>query len=143
MTNWGNEGKIAFYASPHLVRRIFDNIVANAMSHGFAGSPKLNHEIRFDWTTEGGNVVITIANNGVPLKEGVSEKDVLMSGFSTALNLDAGAGNGTLHSGHGGHEIKMLMEDLGSVKVISKPDEEFTVIYQLTFNKTNWETVTL
>jgi sensor histidine kinase regulating citrate/malate metabolism len=113
------------------------------MSHGFAGSPKLNHEIRFDWTTEGGNVVITIANNGVPLKEGVSEKDVLMSGFSTALNLDAGAGNGTLHSGHGGHEIKMLMEDLGSVKVISKPDEEFTVIYQLTFNKTNWETVTL
>jgi type I restriction enzyme M protein len=133
MTNRGSEGKIAFYASPHLVRRIFDNIVANAMSHGFTNSQKPNHEIRFDWNTEGGNMVITIANNGAPLKEGVSEKDVLMSGFSTALNQDAGAGNGTLHSGHGGHEIKMLMEELGSVKVLSHPEDEFTVIYQLTF----------
>jgi type I restriction enzyme M protein len=143
MTNRGSESKIAFYASPHLVRRIFDNIVANAMSHGFTDSQKPNHEIRFDWTYEEGNMVISIANNGEPLKEGVTEKDVLMSGFSTALNKDAGTGNGSLHSGFGCYEIKMLMEDLGSVKVISQPQDEFTVIYKLTFKKTNWETANL
>ncbi|MBD5356896.1 MAG: N-6 DNA methylase [Bacteroides sp.] len=123
-----------FYAPERLLERIFDNIVANAMAHGFCLDHK-NNEIRFDWMSENGNIVITIANNGLPLKEGVSCSDVLMSGFSTALNeegLDE-----TLHSGQGGFEIKSLMEGLGSVEVISKPEAEFPVIYKLTFEKTD------
>ena len=126
-----------FYAPVKALEQIFNNIVANAKAHGFVADT--NNEIRFDWKSENGNIVITIANNGVPLKEGVSGADVLMSGFTTALNKDATDGN--LHSGQGGFEIKSLMEGLGTVNVISQPDAEFPVIYELTFEKTNFVTL--
>lgn len=127
-----------FYAPEKLLERIFNNIVANAKAHGFTPD-STNNEIHFDWTSEKDGIVITIANNGRPLKSGVSGEDVLMSGFSTALNEDAA--DGTLHSGQGGFEIKSLMEGLGTVEVISQPEAEFPVIYKLTFEKTNWETI--
>lgn len=127
-----------FYAPVKLLKQIFDNIVANAKDHGFTADSN-NNEIRFDWKSEDGGIVITIANNGVPLKSGVSGEAVLRSGFSTALNEKAS--EGTLHSGQGGFEIKSLMEGLGTVEVISQPDAEFPVIYKLTFEKTNFETI--
>ena len=129
-----------FYAPVRLLERIFNNIVANAKAHGFT-SDSSNNEIRFDWKSEDGGIVITIANNGRPLKDGVTGEDVLMSGFTTALNENAS--DGTLHSGQGGFEIKSLMEGLGTVEVISQPDAEFPVIYKLTFEKTNFETINL
>lgn len=129
-----------FYAPVRLLERIFNNIVANAKAHGFTAD-STNNEIRFDWKSEDSGIVITIANNGLPLKEGVSGDDVLMSGFTTALNENAS--DGTLHSGQGGFEIKSLMEGLGTVEVISQPDAEFPVIYKLTFEKTNFETIDL
>lgn len=129
-----------FYAPEKLLERIFNNIVANAKAHGFVAD-KSENEIRFDWMSEDGNIIVTIANNGVPLKDGVSGNDVLMSGFTTALNKDAE--DGTLHSGQGGYEIKSLMEGLGSVEVISEPEADFPVIYKLTFEKTNFETIDL
>lgn len=129
-----------FYAPVRMVERIFNNIIANANAHGFTDD-SCNNEIRFDWMSEEGGIVITIANNGCPLKEGVSGNDVLMSGFTTALNEDAL--DGTLHSGQGGFEIKSLMEGLGTVEIISQPEAEFPVIYKLTFEKTNFETIDL
>ena len=129
-----------FYAPLRLLERIFNNIVANAKTHGFTAD-STNNEIRFDWKEEDGAIVITIANNGRPLKDGVSGEDVLMSGFTTALNEDAS--DGTLHSGQGGFEIKSLMEGLGTVEVISQPDAEFPVIYKLIFEKTNCEAINL
>lgn len=134
------EAAEVFYAPSKLLERFFDNIVENAKAHGFT-KDRQDNEIRFDWMSEDGNIVITIANNGVPLKDGVSGDDVLMSGFSTALNEDRG--DGKLHSGQGGFEIKSLMEGLGSVEVISAPDSDFPVIYKLTFEKTNFETIDL
>lgn len=124
-----------FYAPKRVLEQIFNNIVANAKAHGFSADSH-NNEIRFDWKTEDGGIVITISNNGKPLKPNVSGEDVLMSGFSTALNEDAT--NGNLHSGLGGFEIKSLMEGLGTVEVISQPDAEFPVIYKLKFEKTNF-----
>ena len=129
-----------FYAPVKTLEQIFDNIVANAKAHGFTAD-SANNEIRFDWKSEDGGIVITIANNGCPLKDGVSGEDVLMSGFTTALNENTS--DGTLHSGQGGFEIKSLMEGLGTVEVISQPDAEFPVIYKLTFEKTNFETINL
>ena len=129
-----------FYAPTRLLERIFNNIVANAKAHGFTAD-STNNEIRFDWKSEDGGIVITIANNGRPLKDGVSGDDVLMSGFTTALNENAS--DGTLHSGQGGFEIKSLMDGLGTVEVISQPEAEFPVIYKLTFEKTNFETINL
>lgn len=129
-----------FYAPEKLVERIFNNIVANAKAHGFTAD-SANNEIWFDWKSENGGIVITIANNGRPLKDGVSGEDVLMRGFSTALNENDF--DGKLHSGQGGFEIKSLMEGLGTVEVISQPEAEFPVIYKLTFEKTNFETINL
>ena len=129
-----------FYAPAKLVERIFDNIVANAQAHGFTQKDHF-YQIRFDWKSENDTIVITIANNGEPLKEGVSGADVLMSGFTTALH--GKAKDGTTHSGRGGFEVKSLMEGLGSVEVISAPDSEFPVIYKLTFEKTNFASVDL
>lgn len=134
VTYYHTDAYNVFSAPLRLLERIFDNIVANAKAHGFI-SDRDDHEIRFDWQEDNGNVVITIANNGLPLKEGVSSDDVLMSGFSTALNENSS--EGTLHFGQGGFEIKSLMAGLGSVEVISEPDAEFPVIYKLTFTKTN------
>ncbi|MDH6343573.1 type I restriction enzyme M protein [Parabacteroides sp. PFB2-12] len=128
------DAAFVFYAPKRLLERIFNNIVTNAMAHGFSAE-KSDNEIKFDWKAEDGNIVITIANNGLPFKSGVSGEDVLMSGFTTALHENAA--DGTLHSGQGGFEIKALMEGLGSVEVISQPDAEFPVIYKLVFEKTN------
>lgn len=135
------DAAIVFYAPERLVERIFNNIIANAHAHGFKGKDSNDNEIRFDWESGEGNIVITIANNGNPLKEGVSGEDVLMSGFTTSLNENAS--DGTLHSGQGGFEIKSLMEGIGSVEVISNPESNFPVIYKLTFEKTNFETIEL
>lgn len=134
VTYYHTDALNVFSAPLRLLERIFDNIVANAKAHGFT-SEKNAHEIRFDWQKDNGNIVITIANNGLPLKEGVTSDDVLMSGFSTALNENSL--DGTLHSGQGGFEIKSLMEGLGSVKIKSEPNAVFPVIYQLTFTKTS------
>lgn len=139
MVNVGvSETSSVFYAPEFMLERIFNNIVANAQSHGFKEKrSNTHHEIRFDWTTDNGSIVITVANNGLPLKEGVTGADVLMSGYSTELNTNGSDGN--LHSGIGGFEIKSLMEGFGSVEVMSLPESDFPVIYKLTFNKTNLE----
>ena len=129
-----------FRAPRALVERIFDNIVSNAKSHGFT-SDIANPTIQFDWQTNGGRIEITIKNNGIPLKEGVSGADVLMSDFSTALKQKAN--DGSLHFGIGGFEIKSLMEGLGAVEVISQPDAEYPVIYKLTFNDVSFQEVNL
>jgi hypothetical protein len=134
VTYYHTDAMNVFTAPMRLVERIFNNIVANAKAHGFS-SDKSDNEIRFDWQEVHGDIVITIANNGLPLKEGVTSDDVLMSGFSTALNESSS--EGTLHSGQGGFEIKSLMEGLGSVEVKSEPNAEFPVIYRLIFTNTN------
>lgn len=134
VTYYHTDAMNVFTAPMRLVERIFNNIVANAKAHGFS-SDKSDNEIRFDWQEVHGDIVITIANNGLPLKEGVTSDDVLMSGFSTALNESSY--EGTLHSGQGGFEIKSLMEGLGSVEVKSEPNAEFPVIYRLIFTNTN------
>lgn len=129
-----------FKAPRALVERIFDNIVSNAKAHGFT-QEIANPTIQFDWQTNGGKIEITVKNNGIPLKDGVSGADVLMSDFSTALKQKAN--DGSLHFGIGGFEIKSLMEGLGSVEVISQPRAEFPVIYKLTFDNVSFEEVNI
>lgn len=134
VTYYHTDAMNIFYAPKRLLERVFNNIVANAKAHGFTSESEYP-EIRFDWQEVNGDIVITIANNGLPLKEGVTSEDVLMSGFSTSLNESAA--DGTLHSGQGGFEIKSLMDGLGSVEILSDPEAEFPVIYKLTFTNTN------
>ena len=106
---------------------IVDNIVSNAVSHGFKELGK-EYTIHFEFISEGANYILSISNNGAPLAlEGA--EDVFVMGQTT------GGGD---HAGIGGYQIRSLMEDFGGkAEIVSTPNEEYTVTYKLTFTKTN------
>lgn len=111
------------------LEHIFDNIVANAASHGFTDVSQSNYKVRFSWETQGVDVVITVENNGTPLPNEVNPEDILKSGFSTRLNHEG-------HAGSGGYEIASIMRDYnGDVDVVSCPGSDFPVKYVLRFHK--------
>jgi type I restriction enzyme M protein len=127
-----------FKAPKRMVELIFDDIIANAVAHGFTEN-RDDYCIVFDCTSTAEGIVITIANNGNPFKNGVTGEMVLTRGFTTELSSNNK--NGKIHSGQGGFEIKELMNGLGKVKVISDPDSEYPVIYELTFTDINCQRV--
>lgn len=71
----------------------------------------------------------------------MSEEKIFMRGYTTSLNKDGVDNN--IHSGQGGYEIKTLMDGYGKAEVISNPGSPFSVVYKLTFEKTNSETLNL
>ena len=107
---------------------IFDNIVSNAVAHGFT-DPDKEYVIHIDFEAEGTNYVLFISNNGDPLPAGKDPSEVFVWGKTEG---------GKEHAGIGGYQVKDLMEHFGGqAEIISTPDEEFTVTYKLTFTKTN------
>lgn len=113
------------------LQHVFNNIVSNAISHGFTNLNRSDYKLRFSWFNEDTSVVIQIDNNGEPIPADVNSNDILSYGFSTKLNEDG-------HNGIGGSEIASIMEMYdGKVKVESLQDSDFTVRYTLTFEKTN------
>lgn len=108
---------------------IFDNIVSNACSHGFAGRENEDNIIKITLESVDTNYVISIYNNGKPLDENVSSEDVMTYGHTS--------GNTNTHFGIGGYEIKRLMEEFGeTVEIVSEPEGEFPVCYKLTLSDT-------
>ena len=120
--------------APEALTIIFDNIVSNACSHGFAGredNPDGNI-IRIELTTEGTDHIITISNNGQAVREDVTEEYVFTYNKSTQ--------NGKSHYGIGGYEVKRLMQEFdGDAEFISEPEAEFPVKYRLLFHNTGIE----
>lgn len=117
------------------LEHIFDNIVSNALAHGFTEEKRNDYKIRFSWETQGMDLIVTVENNGSPLPEGIQPEDILSYGFSTKLNVDG-------HNGLGGSEIESIMRDYkGKVEVISQPDEEYPVKYKLIFTNTKFSFV--
>ena len=107
---------------------IFENIVSNAVAHGFT-DPDKEYVIHFDFKAEGSNYILFISNNGAPLPAFKDPSEVFIWGKTNG---------GKEHAGIGGYQIKDLMEHFdGKAEIISTPDEEFTVTYKLTFTKTN------
>lgn len=107
---------------------IFDNIVSNAVAHGFS-DPDKEYVIHIDFEAEGTSYVLSISNNGDPLPAGKDPSEVFVWGKTEG---------GKEHAGIGGYQVKDLMERFGGqAEIISTPDEEFTVTYKLTFTKTN------
>lgn len=112
-----------------MLEQIFNNIVSNAGEYGFHNTETPGNKIRFRCYKEGSNVVIEIANNGEPLKDGVEADTIFTANFSTLLNTRG-------HSGTGATEVRSLMEQFGgSVEAYSTPDEEYTFTYRLVFNE--------
>ena len=108
---------------------IFENIISNAVAHGFT-DPDKEYTIHIEYNnSEGTSYVLSISNNGVPISSYIKPYDIFIWGNTTG---------GKDHAGIGGYQIKDLMEEFGGkAEIISTPDEEFTVTYKLTFTKTN------
>ena len=114
-----------------ILEQIFNNIVSNAVEYGFHNTETPGNKIRFRCFRESSRVIIEIANNGDPLKEGVDADTIFTANFSTLLNTRG-------HSGTGATEVRSLMEQFGgSVEAYSTPEEEYTVTYRLVFNEIN------
>ena len=111
------------------LKQIFDNIISNALSHGFIDESRKDYILRFSWETDGFVMKIFIENNGAPIPSTRSTTSLLEYGVSTALNQSG-------HNGIGCNEIDGIMRKYdGKVAIISSPDSEFTVKYVLTFNR--------
>ena len=107
---------------------IFENIVSNAVAHGFS-DPEKEYVIHIDFVPYGTSYVLTISNNGDPLPAGKDPSEVFIWGKTNG---------GKDHAGIGGYQVKDLMEHFeGKAEIISTPGQEFTVTYKLTFTKTN------
>lgn len=108
------------------LQQVFDNIVANAREHGFKDKDRNDYVIQTSWNTDGLNMLIKVSNNGSPLPKDVDSDLLLEYGYSTALNQNG-------HSGIGGGEIAEIMHKFGgNVRIISSPENKFTVTYVLT-----------
>ncbi len=107
------------------LQQVFDNIVANAREHGFTDKSRKDYVIQTSWTTDGLNMHIEIANNGIALPSDIDTNLMLEYGYTTALNQNG-------HAGIGGGEMAEIMHKFGgNVRIISTPDKEFTVRYVL------------
>ena len=124
-----NKGDVidTLYFSRKALKRILDNIIANAMAHGFTETTRNDYQLRFSWHTKGTNLVVEIENNGNPIPADRDTASLLEYGVSGSLHQDG-------HNGIGCNEIDDIMRRYeGKVEIVSTPDKEFTVKYILTF----------
>ena len=113
------------------LKQILDNIVSNAISHGFKDESRHDYQLRFSWETDGTALKMCVENNGAPIPSDRSTSSLLEYGVSTSLNSNG-------HHGIGCNEIDGIMRKYdGKIELVSSPDDEFRVKYILTFNRTN------
>ena len=113
------------------LKQILNNIVSNAISHGFKDESRNDYQLRFSWETDGIALKICVENNGAPIPADRSTSSLLEYGVSTSLNSNG-------HHGIGCNEIDGIMRKYdGKIELVSSPDDEFRVKYILTFNRTN------
>lgn len=113
------------------LKQILDNIVSNAISHGFKDESRNDYQLCFSWETDGIALKICVENNGAPIPADRSTLSLLEYGVSTSLNSNG-------HHGIGCNEIDGIMRKYdGKIELVSSPDDEFRVKYILTFNRTN------
>ena len=110
---------------------VLNNIVANAVSHGFIDEKRQDYKLRFSIQSDGVSLSINVENNGEPIPSDRDTDSLLEYGVSTKLHQDG-------HNGIGCNEIDDIMRRYdGRVKIVSTPDDTFTVKYILTFYNSN------
>lgn len=108
------------------LKQILDNIVSNAISHGFKDESRHDYQLRFSWETDGTALKMCVENNGAPIPADRSTLSLLEYGVSTSLNSNG-------HHGIGCNEIDGIMRKYdGKIELVSSPDDEFRVKYILT-----------
>ena len=123
------------YFPKKALERVFDNIVSNAVSHGFTSKEHDDYKLRFSWKTMDNTLQIIIENNGTHISEDREPSELLKYGVSTALHQNG-------HNGIGCDEINQIMQKFeGNVRLVSEPKDEFAVKYILTFQANNLNTI--
>lgn len=123
------------YFPKDALKRIFDNIVSNAVSHGFKSKERDDYKLRFSWKTMDNTLQIIIENNGTHIPEDREPSELLKYGVSTALHQNG-------HNGIGCDEINQIMQKFdGNVRLVSEPKYEFAIKYILTFQANNLNTI--
>ena len=141
-----NEGDPIEYAqfSPEALTIVFDNIISNAVAHGFKGRENEKNIVRIELTLVGDSYVIAISNNGNSVSNDFTQREVFAYGMSTATGTHNAAVENETHFGIGGFEVNNIMNEFGDrAEFESTPDEEFTVTYRLILNNTNIVSVEL
>lgn len=127
MIAYADDPIAVLYFSKDALKRVLDNVVANAIAHGFTDSNRNDYKLRFSWHTDGMNLVVVVENNGTAIPADRDTASLLEYGVSGALHHDG-------HNGIGCNEIDDIMRRYdGSVKIVSTPNEEYTVKYILKF----------
>lgn len=109
---------------------ILNDIVSNAIAHGFSNEYDFQNEVQINILQEGTDYVLEVSNNGKPLDNDVTTDVVFAYGLTS--------GDTSEHFGIGGYEIKKLMREFGGdVQLVSSPLEKFPVTYRLIFHNTN------
>ncbi|MBQ6578119.1 MAG: restriction endonuclease subunit S [Bacteroidales bacterium] len=122
--------------APDALTIILDNIVSNACSHGFEGRDDATNIIKIDLSTQGDDCIVSVSNNGEPLNDQISVKDVFTYSRTSK--------NGKGHFGIGGYEVRKLMREFGGdAEFVSDPDSEYPVTYKLIFHNTNIKSLEL
>ena len=127
MIAYADDPIAVLYFSKDAFKRVLDNVVANAIAHGFTDSNRNDYKLRFSWHTDGMNLVVVVENNGTAIPADRDTASLLEYGVSGALHHDG-------HNGIGCNEIDDIMRRYGgSVEIVSTPNEEYTVKYILKF----------
>lgn len=127
MIAYADDPIAVLYFSKDALKRVLDNVVANAIAHGFTDSKRNDYKLRFSWHTDGMNLVVVVENNGTAIPADRDTASLLEYGVSGALHHDG-------HNGIGCNEIDDIMRRYdGSVEIVSTPNEEYTVKYILKF----------
>lgn len=121
--------KIVF--PPKALLRVFENIVSNAVVHGFTDPDRKDYKILISQQLVDVNCwIITVSNNGESISDGFDVQKTFEYGYTTKSSEG--------HSGIGAYQIDELMKKFGgSVEIISTPEDLYTVTYVLKFNGVN------
>lgn len=108
---------------------ILKNLIYNARKHGFNGRKAgYNNIVRISTKVIADDIIISVSNNGIAFKHGIEDK-IFEYGSTTKRGQDG-------HSGTGCFEVKKLMtsNNRGDVEVVSDPDSDFPVMFNLIFH---------
>lgn len=126
-----HKSKHMLYFPKAALKKVLDNIVSNACSHGFTNKNCEDYQIKFSWEIIDFDLVINVENNGTPIPSDRDTASLLEYGVSSALHQDG-------HNGIGCNEIDDIMRRYeGGVHIVSTPDQEYTVKYVLSFQVNN------
>lgn len=96
---------------------IVNNILDNALRHGFVDDTRSDYRVDITLTIEDNMYVVTFANNGVPFPKGLNAERYGIKGESAGKNAGTGIG---------GYRIKSISEHFGgmfSLKTTRQKDE--------------------